>query len=43
VAYVARRLIVLEAGRVVADGQTDALYQSADIPVLAALMGALGN
>jgi ABC-type microcin C transport system duplicated ATPase subunit YejF len=43
VAYVARRLVVLEAGRIVADGDTDALYQSADIPVLAGLMGALGD
>jgi len=41
VAYVARRCLVLEAGRLVADGETDALYASASTPSLSRLLNAL--
>ena len=40
VAYVARRCLVLEAGRLVADGETDALYASATPPALSRLLAA---
>jgi peptide/nickel transport system ATP-binding protein len=41
VAHLARRLVVLDAGRIVADGATDALLAASAPPPLARLLQAL--